>query len=415
MKTKTLNKLIKDYAKTFENLGFKLNPNFKKDFLHIKRMKTNGTKISFIKADKIKGLKENIKGFKLKPNDTEQREKYFTAVKPSKFLSSFIIEDRNNTLQNSLFCNISEQFNKDFISNLKSKLVLFSGDDISRIYNEASVVGCMSRSCKSWFKVYDKTENLQLATLTDEAETILMRSLLWYDKETNNYWLDNSYEQSSINGDNEIRQDYQKKLICQVLEHIKESKIHSLKGTNLDFGFGCRFANSLDSRVMKELQEKFNVEIFRDVKRKIITETHTDLEGKETERETERSKERILLKPIILDFDADNFESFPYSDTFQSIGRNSGKWFLNDNSGDTDFVCCRSTEGEDENNSGQNCDCCDSRITDEDYIHYSEVEEEYLCDDCSTYIEEREDTCRSDNAIYNNHTGDYHYCNDLDN
>ena len=119
MKTKTLNKLIKDYAKIFENLGFKLNPDFKKDFLHIKRMKTNGTKISFIKADKIKGLQENIKGFKLKPNDTEQREKYFTAVKPSKFLDSIIVKNNNNSLQNSLFSNIAEQFNKDFISNLK--------------------------------------------------------------------------------------------------------------------------------------------------------------------------------------------------------------------------------------------------------------------------------------------------------
>ena len=411
MKTKTLNKLLKDYQLIFANLGFKINPDFKKDYLHIKRMKGNGTKISFIKADKIKGLQENIKGFKLKPNDTEQREKYFTAVKPSKFLDSMIIAPTNKT---TLFNSLSEQFTKDFISNLKSKLVLFSGDDISKIYNSASVVGCMARSCTSWFKVYDKTENLQLATLTDDNDTILMRSLLWYDKETNNYWLDNSYEQAAINGDNEIRQDYQKKLIFQVLEHIKETKIHSIKGTNLDFGFGCRFANSLDSRVMKELQEKFNLEIFRDVKRKIITETHTDTEGKETERETERSKERILLKPKIKDFDYSDFESFPYSDTFQSIGRNSGNWFIDDNSGDGNFIKLTSTEGEDDNDSGTMCDCCNERINDEDYIHYSEIEAEYLCDDCSTYIEEREDSCRTDNAVYNNHTGDYHFCNDLD-
>ena len=218
MQTKTLNKLIKDYQLIFTNLGFKINQDFKKDFLHIKRMKTNGTKISFIKADKIKGLQDNIKGFKLKPNDTEQREKYFTAVKPSKFLDSIIVKDNSNTLQNGLFCNIAEQFNKDFINNLKSKLVLFSDDDISKIYNSASVVGCMARSNLSWFKVYAKTENLQLATLTDEANTVLIRSLLWYDKETNNYWLDNSYEQSAINGDNEVRKEYQKKLIIEVVK-----------------------------------------------------------------------------------------------------------------------------------------------------------------------------------------------------
>ena len=36
MKTKTLKKLIKDYAKICETLGFTINPNFKKEFLHIK-------------------------------------------------------------------------------------------------------------------------------------------------------------------------------------------------------------------------------------------------------------------------------------------------------------------------------------------------------------------------------------------
>ena len=74
----------------------------------------------------------------------------------------------------------------------------------------------------------------------------------------------------------------------------------------------------------------------------------------------------------------------------------------------------RSTEGEDENDTGTFCECCDERITDEDYIHYSEVEEEYLCDDCSTYIEERDDSCRSDNALYNNYSGNYIYRYDVE-
>ena len=365
MKAKTLNKLIKDYQKIFENLGFKINQDFKKDYLHIKRMATNGTKISFIKADKIKGLQENIKGFKLKPNDTDQREKYFQAVKPSKFLSSMIVQNPNKV---NLFNTISEQFTKDFISNLKSKLVLFSGSDISKTYNSANVVGCMSRSCKSWFKVYDKTENLQLATLTDEAETVLIRSLLWHDKETNNYWLDNSYEQSAINGDNEVRKEYQKKLICQVLEHL----INKHKDV-LSFDFGCNFSNSLDAEVIQEIAKEFNITIYKDVKRKIITETHTDTEGKETERETARSKERILLKPLIPDFDYDDFDSFPYSDTFASIDRDDGQWHISDNSGDADYVCLRSTEGEDENDSGTYCECCEHRIPGDEYIHYSEI------------------------------------------
>ena len=131
------------------------------------------------------------------------------------------------------------------------------------------------------------------------------------------------------------------------------------------------------------------------------------------EQETERSKEKILLKPIIQNFDSDDFDSFPYSDTFQSIGRNSGKWFMSSHNSDNEFICCTSTEGEDENNAGIICDCCDCR-THEDEIHYSELEEECLCDDCGKWIDERDDICREENAIYNNYSGSYHYSRDLD-
>ena len=415
MKTKTLNKLIKDYQLIFTNLGFKINPDFKKDYLHIKRMQTNGTKISFIKADKIKGLQENIKGFKLKPNDTEQRNKYFTAVKPSKFLDSMIVQ---NSSKIHLYNTISEQFTKDFISNLKSKLSLFSGDNISRIYNEASVIGCMSGSSENWFRVYARTEGLKLATLTDEEDSVLMRSLLWYDKEVNNYWLDNSYEQSAINGDNEIRQDYQKKLIAEVLQHLMDKQKETYKTLETPkFGFGCSFANRLDDTEVREIEAKFNTKIFRHVKRKIITEEVDIGEGDKIqyeERETEQSKERILLKPIIKDFDYSDFESFPYSDTFQSIGVNSGNWFLSDNCGDMNFIKLTSTEGENDNDSGTCCDSCEERIH-EDEVHYSDVEEEYLCDECSVWIEERDAVVRTENSTYNNYSGEYHYSHDLDN
>ena len=431
MKTKTLKKLIKDYAKICETLGFTINPNFKKEFLHIKRMKTNSTKISFIKKDKIEGLEKNVKGFILKPNCKEQRDKYFTAVKPSKFLSSMILADNN---KEDLFARISEQFNKDFINNLKSKLVLFSDSDISRIYNSASVVGCMSRANESWIKVYNKTQNLQLATLSDEADTILIRALLWYDKESNNYWLDNTYEQSALNGDNEIRKEYQRKLLCLVIENLisKDLPLNSGDiGTEqsaekeknkdvLSFGFGCNFAGCLDSSVVEEIEQEYKIKIFRNVKRRIKVETintgKEDENGKTiyTEAETQESKDSILLKPFIVDYEEENFTNFPYSDTFRSIGRTSGKWFLGCNQGDDEYICCQSQNGEDENDTGTNCECCNERVTNEDYIHYSEIEEEYLYDECCCYIEERDESCRMDNAIYNNYSGNYHYRYDIE-
>tara|TARA_R110000744_G_scaffold2922_3_gene11614 strand:+ start:1083 stop:2258 length:1176 start_codon:yes stop_codon:yes gene_type:complete len=388
MKTKTLNKLIKDYQLIFANLGFKINQDFKKDYLHIKRMQTNGTKISFIKADKIQGLKKNIKGFRLKPNDTEQREKYFQAVKPSKLIKEVIKWDSK---KENLFNMISEQFNKDYINNLKSKLVLYSGEDIGEQYNKYNdFSGCMGGCPTSYFKVYSDTEGLQLATLKDAADTLLIRALLWHDKDKNTYWLDNSYEQRAINGDEEVRQDYQKKLISEVL--------HILSTTKKDFKFGCSFFHKLSNEDMNDIEKEFNINIFHKVKRK--------------EEEAAEDKDTLILSPKINDFNADDFDSFPYSDTFQSIGRTYGKWQTDDNQGDDNYVCCRSTEGQDENDSGSMCDCCEER-THEDEIHFSEVEQEYLCDECGVWIEERDDIARIGNTTYNNHTGESHYSHDL--
>lgn len=408
MKTrKTLNKLIKNYQVIFTNLGFKINPNFKKDFLHIKR---NATQISFIKADKIKGLQENIKDFILKPNNTEQREKYFTAVKPAKFLNSMILADES---KNDLFNRVSEQFTKDFIFNLKSNLVLFSGDEIAEAYStNGSICGCMSTSGdnKNWFKVYTKTENLQLAALLDKDKTMLIRSLLWYDKESQNYWLDNSYETRALNGDAELRKDYQKKLLCAVLDKI---------GNDIKIGFGCAFASKLDSSVIEEIEQEYKVKILKAVKRKRIFETintgRADKEGNTIykEEETQRSKDKLLLQPIILNWNEDDFTNYPYSDTFQSIGKTSGKWFINENAGNNNFICCRSQHGDDENADNSCCDSCGESYH-EDEVYYSEIEEEYLCDECAIYIEEREGSVRSTNAIYNNYTGYYHYRYDID-
>jgi hypothetical protein len=233
---------------------------------------------------------------------------------------------------------------------------------------------------------------------------LLIRSLLWYDKETNNYWLDNSYEQSTLNGDNELRKEYQKKLLCQVLNHLikKDQKIKTIlrKNNIVTFGFGCKFANSLDAEVVQEIEQKYNIKIFK------IQQLHTAIE------ETEQSKDKILLKPIIKDFDYFDFEAFPYSDTFQSISRNSGKWYISDNEGDGNFVCCLDTDGQDKNNFGEDCECCQERFAEDEMI-YSEVEGERLCEHCSIYIEERDDYVREDNATYNNYTQQYIYSYDL--
>ena len=70
----------------------------------------------------------------------------------------------------------------------------------------------MSGKDKDYFNVYANTQGLRLATLVDDTGTILIRALLWYCKESKKYFLDNSYEQHNINGDEQLRKSYQGKL-----------------------------------------------------------------------------------------------------------------------------------------------------------------------------------------------------------
>ena len=341
MKTrKTLKQLIKSYQLILRHLGFELNPHFKETFLHVERMKTNRTKISFIKPEKIKGLEENLEDFKLNPQDQEQREKHFSAVRPSKFLQSMVVNSDKN---NNLLTTISEQFSKDFICNIKHTFELFEGEEIKEIYHTASVVGCMAKCPKSYFQVYADTENLQLATLRD-GECTLIRSLLWYDKDKNNYFLDNSYEQMTINGENEIRKQYQTRLLDKVLNYISKTETGFNK-------FGCAFLGSLDYKEVEKIKEKYKKE----------------LNGKPIESEigidNGLSDNNLEVNPVIKDFDYDSYCNFPYSDTFASIGKygvdRKGKWFTSTHEGNSDYVCCRSQDGYDHNNDGKLCECCE--------------------------------------------------------
>ena len=177
------------------------------------------------------------------------------------------------------------------------------------------------------------------------------------------------------------------------------------------FGLGCSFVNSLDDSAIEEIEKEFKIKLYKHVKRKITTETiNTGKEDKNgetiyTEEETERSKNKILVRCLIPNFDYSDYDYYPYCDTFQSIGKNSGKWFLNSNCGDYDYVCCQSQHGEDENDSGTLCECCDSRYNEDD-ISYSEYDGCYYCYDCATYSDYEQDTILCDNLVEHHRTGD---------
>ena len=109
-----LAEMLKNYEQTLTTLGFSIRKDWAKELLFARRMIGNATKISYISKSKIKGLEENVEGFKLDANCSEQRKKYFSAERPNKFFNRIV--DTSDNYNSTLLGYISEQFNQTFNS-----------------------------------------------------------------------------------------------------------------------------------------------------------------------------------------------------------------------------------------------------------------------------------------------------------
>ena len=91
-------------------------------------------------------------------------------------------------------------------------------------------------------------------------------------------------------------------------------------------------------------------------------------------------------------------------------GIDGNQWYK-----DTDDcqVGLENTDGTNSNQESCRCDECATRVP-EDEIHFSDVDEQYLCDECGIWCEDRSETINVNNAIQNHYTDEYHHCNDLD-
>jgi hypothetical protein len=85
-----------------------------------------------------------------------------------------------------------------------------------------------------------------------------------------------------------------------------------------------------------------------------------------------------------------------------------------DEENDIDILKLDSTSGDYSNTSRCECEHCGYEVNDEDDLRYIETEDLSACEDCATYCDERDEYILTDDAIYNNHTGQYHYRCDLD-
>ena len=109
---------------------------------------------------------------------------------------------------------------------------------------------------------------------------------------------------------------------------------------------------------------------------------------------------------------------YPYADTFKYICDTASNDCFNISCDDDEtkyILDCTDGDITNKENNIECMDCGGSYNEYDDVIHYSELEDNYICDDCSCYIEERGETCSRDNATYNNYSGDYHYTEDLSN
>jgi len=382
MKTQKTN-IIKDsinYLKIFVPLSIKAN-----GFLHIGQAISNPLKVSYIKKEKVLGLLENI-GFTLGKYPTRKdREKYFTATTIEKLLNDLFNPTTEDHTQKIL--QVSSSIDKHLKQSIKTEL--FFEKDVSGFYSQELKTysynrngSCMAGKPRSFFELYDlineDEQQVQIVGLKSGG-LVVARALLWKNNDV--FYLDRIYVADFLQ--NASIEQLQTELFLKVKRAYKLSNLNAYNKMHIKDYLKATHKNRF---IEKEITTDF-----------CIKYTYPTFE---------------------IEVNQDGFNDinyYPYADTFKYICHNSSLYFnLSCDDDETKFIldCTDGDITNKENN--QECMCCGGSFNeDDDEIHYSELEDDYVCDDCSIYIEERGESCSRDNATYNNYSGDYHYTNDL--
>jgi hypothetical protein len=367
------------------------NDNFD-DFKYISKCINNPLQTAYIKQEKINSLLEytdtKIKG------TTEQRKKYFTSTSISKLLNKMFKAEKAKEVEriNTISDDIHSQLRKEYLQNIE----FFICDDVGGFYSEENKSfiynkngSCMSGKPKQFFDIYDKFINTKVQIVgLKVGMSVVARALFWSKEITKDIICEESgkiigatkekkYFLDRIYVSNEFQNSCFESLQLQLFSYIKRSyKLDNLNCFN-----------------------KSNINIF-------LRDCYGD---------KAKIKSNNCNPDFSIQINEDTFhelESYPYLDTFrwgENLSQNI-KFEATEN--DYNFVL-DSTEGEYTNDEERAiCDCCGERFHEDD-VYYSELEEEYLCNDCGVYIEERGESVRREHAVYNEYSGDYHYCIDL--
>ena len=384
----------------------------------------NPLKISYIKKDKIEKLAEHA-SVKITDKPTaEQREKYFNACTLEKFANHFFNKEPLTSSKLEDFNTIVEEAKEAANALLPKSFYVLDAEHIPQIYNhkhsndsnnEPFSIGkaenlflgkkndinssCMQGKRKVFFEMYNdinrEYNTLKIAILTQNNE-IVARALVWLDIPTeeldrrkklspDKMFIDRIYCKTQ----GEQRRTTQ----LQMFEELhKYFNIDTIKPITNDSGqilptnlSDAKFSNCFNwHEISSKIQDKY-----KDVE--VYCKSYTNFE---------------------ITTNKDNYNYYPYLDTYQYFDTYQNI-LSNEIEGDRqDTIHLNCVDG-DSNNISSECDCCGSEY-DEDELHYIESAEQQVCEDCCVWCEDREQSILTDDAVYNNNTGHYHYRDDLD-
>jgi hypothetical protein len=332
----SINQLFKKAIQDVEKLGFK-----RKQYNTATPIKLGFSQSDFRKVSYITEKKQNeLIEYKQKDNKTftlEQRKKFFYHTTIEKLVNKYF----SDAVSDNYKCyDIIEQLKKNLFDLKKLDLKVFEGNDIATIYssgeNAIASMSCMQGKPSEYFQIFSDLP-VKLYTILENG-TLYARCLVWEVKRS--YW------------------DKPKIYIDRIYTYAHNEPLsnHIYKRMILNI----MRMNKIDK------SEQINAYNFRHI-------NSDDLKGRSYCPFNE-----VYFNSMSLN----DFDSFPYMDTFQYGNDSEDLLSIDKESDSTHFFDCTSgTYSDVEQNY---CECCGSSIS-EDEQNYCEDVEEYRCDDCVSY------------------------------
>ena len=354
------------------------------DYKFINVSDTEPLKIEYIKKDKIEGLKSHQD---IIFNNTKKQKKYLDNTSIIKLLNNMF---KASTLEQTKTLNeVGETITKQLICESVKDITFFVEKDVAAFYaqeegykyNVLKNGSCMEGKDKSYFEIYQKFINIDTFIVgLRNKKNVIARAIFWRketaDKRERKYFLDKIYICSQY--DNSIKIDLQSKLWAKTKRAFKINVLSCSNAFQIKDYYKSLFANDL---VNKNLMAacKYSIPEFE------------------------------------IQITQDNFESlenYPYIDTFRFFKYTANNLKSCDE-GESEIQLDLTDGHYNENSNRLFCEHLQEYI-DEDEACFSEVDGCHYHQDYVIWIDERDDYVYQDDAVYNSHSGHYHYHGDLD-